>query len=55
MTEAAELPPAPKAAEVIFGERLPEAVRYALLGDQVQQDMTVLFSDVRDFTKISER
>ncbi|MFG2195550.1 16S rRNA (guanine(527)-N(7))-methyltransferase RsmG [Streptomyces sp. NPDC048639] len=34
MTEAAELPPAPKAAEVIFGERLPEAVRYAeLLAD----------------------
>jgi two-component system, sensor histidine kinase ChiS len=25
------------------------------LGDQVQRDMTVLFSDVRDFTKISER
>ncbi|MEV6314167.1 16S rRNA (guanine(527)-N(7))-methyltransferase RsmG [Streptomyces sp. NPDC051776] len=34
MTEAAELPPAPKAAEVIFGGRLPEAVRYAeLLAD----------------------
>ncbi|MGP3924406.1 16S rRNA (guanine(527)-N(7))-methyltransferase RsmG [Streptomyces sp. 8N616] len=34
MTEAAELPPAPDAAEVIFGERFPEAVRYAeLLAD----------------------
>jgi PAS domain S-box-containing protein len=25
------------------------------LGDQVQREMTVLFSDIRDFTKISER
>ncbi|MEU4885621.1 16S rRNA (guanine(527)-N(7))-methyltransferase RsmG [Streptomyces xinghaiensis] len=34
MTEAAELPPAPPAAQTVFGERLPEAVRYAeLLAD----------------------
>ncbi|MGP3980738.1 16S rRNA (guanine(527)-N(7))-methyltransferase RsmG [Streptomyces sp. KR80] len=34
MTEASELPPAPEQAEVVFGERLPEAVRYAeLLAD----------------------
>ncbi|MFD7917949.1 16S rRNA (guanine(527)-N(7))-methyltransferase RsmG [Streptomyces sp. NPDC059740] len=32
--EAAELPPAPDAAREVFGERLPEAVRYAeLLAD----------------------
>lgn len=32
--EAAELPPAPKAAEEVFGERFPEAVRYGeLLAD----------------------
>ncbi|MEC4015741.1 16S rRNA (guanine(527)-N(7))-methyltransferase RsmG [Streptomyces sp. H27-D2] len=34
MTEAAELPPAPEAAQAVFGERFPEAVRYAeLLAD----------------------
>ncbi|MQY12668.1 Ribosomal RNA small subunit methyltransferase G [Streptomyces sp. RB5] len=34
MTESAELPAAPKAAEKVFGERLPDAVRYAeLLAD----------------------
>lgn len=34
MTEAAELAPAPHAAEAVFGERLPDAVRYAeLLAD----------------------
>ncbi|WP_030543682.1 16S rRNA (guanine(527)-N(7))-methyltransferase RsmG [Streptomyces albus] len=34
MTEAAELPPAPHTAETVFGEHLPEAVRYAeLLAD----------------------
>lgn len=29
MTEAAELPPAPEQAEAVFGERLPQALRYA--------------------------
>ncbi|MCX4828121.1 16S rRNA (guanine(527)-N(7))-methyltransferase RsmG [Streptomyces sp. NBC_00006] len=34
MTEAAELPPAPEQARVVFGERFPDAVRYAeLLAD----------------------
>ncbi|KOG83035.1 16S rRNA (guanine(527)-N(7))-methyltransferase RsmG [Streptomyces varsoviensis] len=34
MTEAGELPPAPEAAREVFGERFPEAVRYAeLLAD----------------------
>jgi 16S rRNA (guanine527-N7)-methyltransferase len=34
VTEASELPPVPEQAEVVFGERLPEAVRYAeLLAD----------------------
>ncbi|MER5947466.1 16S rRNA (guanine(527)-N(7))-methyltransferase RsmG [Streptomyces sp. NPDC001904] len=34
MTEAAELPPAPELAREVFGERFPDAVRYAeLLAD----------------------
>ncbi len=34
MTEAAELPPAPEAARKVFGERLPDVVRYGeLLAD----------------------
>ncbi|GHJ40252.1 16S rRNA (guanine(527)-N(7))-methyltransferase RsmG [Streptomyces sp. TS71-3] len=34
MTEVAELPPAPEAARAIFGERLPDAIRYGeLLAD----------------------
>ncbi|RII06942.1 Ribosomal RNA small subunit methyltransferase G [Streptomyces sp. YIM 130001] len=34
MTEAAELPPAPEVARAVFGERLPDLVRYAeLLAD----------------------
>lgn len=34
MTEAAELPPAPEQARTVFGERFPDAVRYAeLLAD----------------------
>ncbi|MEU7043829.1 16S rRNA (guanine(527)-N(7))-methyltransferase RsmG [Streptomyces varsoviensis] len=34
MTEAGELPPAPEAAREVFGERFPEAARYAeLLAD----------------------
>lgn len=34
MTEAAELPPAPQEARAVFGERFPDAVRYAeLLAD----------------------
>jgi len=32
-----------------------ERILDVTLGDQVQREMTVLFSDVRDFTKISER
>ncbi|GGR81931.1 ribosomal RNA small subunit methyltransferase G [Streptomyces aureoverticillatus] len=31
MTEAAELPPAPEQARTVFGERFPDAVRYAEL------------------------
>ncbi|KUF15801.1 MULTISPECIES: 16S rRNA (guanine(527)-N(7))-methyltransferase RsmG [Streptomyces] len=31
MTEAAELPPAPEEARTVFGERFPDAVRYAEL------------------------
>ncbi|MEU8354336.1 RsmG family class I SAM-dependent methyltransferase, partial [Streptomyces sp. NPDC048845] len=34
MTEEAQLPPAPQAAQAVFGERFPEVVRYAeLLAD----------------------